>query len=417
MSTSRTEEQVAARHGPLVLAALALLMGFASISTDFYLPAMPAMAAALQADPGTVEYTISGFLVGFSLGQLAWGPLGDRFGRRVPIAIGLVLFLIGSTGCALSTSVTALVCWRLVQAVGACAAVVLSRAMVRDLYEGHRAAQMLSTLMMVMAVAPLLGPILGGWILALAGWRAIFWTLVGVGTATLGVLFTLPETLPLDMRSKKSLRLAFAGYADLLRDRRIALYAGAGGFFYGGLFAHVAATPFAYIAYHHVSTTGYGLLFAANMLGIMAANLANVRMVEHFGSNRLLLVGAVTGAVAGIVLAVTSFTGFGGVAGLAVPLFAYVSATGFVVANSIVGAFADRPRQAGAVSALVGAAQYGGGIIGSAAVGLFADRTPWPMGCVVAGAGLGSAVCAWLLARDERAGETRSLLPEAGTVS
>ena len=185
-----------ARHGWRVLAVLSTLMGFASISTDLYLPAMPAMSRALSADAGTVEWTISGYLIGFSLGQLLWGPIGDRHGRRAPVAIGLLLFVIGSAGCALAGSAWAMIGWRVVQAVGACAGVVLARAMVRDLYESYRAAQMLSTLMTVMAIAPLLGPILGGQILAFAGWRAIFWTLVGIGLATLAALFTLPETLP-----------------------------------------------------------------------------------------------------------------------------------------------------------------------------------------------------------------------------
>lgn len=197
-SVSARTEMV--RHGWRVLGILIALMGFASISTDLYLPAMPAMSRALRADAGTVEWTISGYLIGFSLGQLLWGPISDRHGQRLPVAIGLVLFVIGSAGCALAGSIWAMIAWRVVQAMGACAGLVLARAMVRDLYEGDRSARMMSTLMTVMAIAPLLGPILGGQILALAGWRAIFWALVGVGLATLAVLFTLPETLPTERR-------------------------------------------------------------------------------------------------------------------------------------------------------------------------------------------------------------------------
>jgi Bcr/CflA subfamily drug resistance transporter len=173
---------------PLVLSTL---LAFASISTDLYLPALPTMAAALHADAGTIALTIAGYLVGFSVGQLLWGPVGDRYGRRGPVAIGLLLFVLGSAGCALSATAGQMIGWRVVQAVGACAGVVLARAMVRDLYPRDRAAQMLSTLMTVMAVAPLVGPMLGGQILAFAGWRAIFWTLVAVGLATLAALFAL----------------------------------------------------------------------------------------------------------------------------------------------------------------------------------------------------------------------------------
>ena len=376
---------------------LSTLLAFASISTDLYLPALPTMAAALHADAGTVELTIASYLVGFSVGQLLWGPIGDRYGRRGPVAIGLVLFVIGSAGCALSASAWQMIGWRVVQAVGACAGVVLARAMVRDLYPRDRAAQMLSTLMTVMAIAPLLGPIVGGQILALAGWRAIFWTLVGVGLLTLAALFALPETLPRERRNAETLPRAFAGYGELLRERALLGYVGAGGFLYGGIFAYVAGTPFAYISVHHVSPQRYGVLFAIGIVGIMATNLINARVVAGVGGDRLLRAGTIAAALAGAVLAVTAWTGWGGLAGLIVPLFVFVSMTGFIVANSIVGALATSSRRAGAVSALVGAVQYGSGMIGSALVGAFADGTPWPMGWVIALAGSGSAVCAWLL--------------------
>ncbi|SMF90169.1 MFS transporter, DHA1 family, bicyclomycin/chloramphenicol resistance protein [Azospirillum oryzae] len=386
-----------AQHGWRVLAILSALMGFASISTDLYLPAMPAMGRALGADAGHVELTVSGYLVGFSLGQLFWGPLSDRFGRRLPVAVGLVLFAIGSAGCAMAGSAWALVGWRVLQAVGACAGVVLARAMVRDLYEGHRAAQMLSTLMTVMAVAPLLGPIVGGQILALAGWRAIFWTLVGVGMATLAALLTLPETLPPERRNHEPLGHALLRYGTLIRHRRLLGYAGAGGFFYGGMFAYIAGTPFAYVTYHHVPPELYGLLFGAGIVGIMATNTFNARLVRRLGSDRLLLCGTGLAALSGLVLAVTAWTGWGGLWGLAVPLFLFASATGFIVANSIAGALSGFPERAGAVSALVGSVHYGSGIVSSALVGAFANGTPWPMGWVIALTGIGSLLCAWLL--------------------
>jgi len=162
------------RQGWRMLATLSALMAFASISTDLYLPAMPTMDRSLGASTGMMEWTISGYLIGFSLGQLLWGPIGDRYGRRLPVAIGILLFVIGSAGCALSGTASQMIGWRVLQAVGACAGVVLSRAMVRDLYEGSRAAEMLSLLITIMAIAPLVGPLIGGQILEIAGWRAIF---------------------------------------------------------------------------------------------------------------------------------------------------------------------------------------------------------------------------------------------------
>ncbi len=377
-------------------------MGFASISTDLYLPAMPTMAGDLGADTGSMELTVSGFLIGFSLGQLLWGPLGDRFGRRIPVAIGMLLFVIGSAGCGLSDTSAQMIFWRVVQAVGACSGVVLSRAMVRDLYEGSRAAQMLSTLITVMAVAPLLGPIIGGQVLAIAGWRAIFGVLVFVGLATLAALFTIPETLPPEKRSKESLLSAFRRYGRLIVDRRLIGFAAVGGFFFGGVYAYIAGTPFAFIDYYDVPPRFYGLLFALGIVGIMLANVVNARLVSRLGGRRLLQVGAAGAAVCGVVLLVTGSTGWGGLAGLAIPLFLFVSWSGLIVANSIGGALQDFPERAGAVSALVGALHYGCGILGSAAVSAFADGTPLPLAGVVGVAGLGCFASLALLPRAGR---------------
>ncbi|RUN78313.1 Bcr/CflA family efflux MFS transporter [Sphingomonas sp. TF3] len=396
-AVARSAEPPAADHGWRVLGILSALMGFASISTDLYLPAMPAMGASLGADTGAVEFTVSGYLIGFSLGQLVWGPVGDRYGRRLPVALGLVLFVIGSAGCALAGSVTAMIGWRMVQALGACASVVLARAMVRDLYQGDRAAQMMSTLMTVMGIAPLIGPLVGGQVMAMAGWRAIFWTLVLVGIATLGALFTLPETLPADRRNREPMVQAFARYGTLLRDPRVLGYAGVGGFFYAGMFAYIAGTPFAYITYYQVPARLYGLLFAVGVVGIMGANLLNAGAVRRHGSDRLLRLGTVLAAIAALAVAIDARTGFGGLLGLVVPLFVFAGSTGFIVANSIAGALALAPERAGAVSALVGAIQYGSGIAGSALVGGFADGTPWPMGAVILACGIGSLACLRLI--------------------
>jgi DHA1 family bicyclomycin/chloramphenicol resistance-like MFS transporter len=344
-----------------------------------------------------VALTISGYLVGFSTGQLVWGPIGDRFGRRGPVAIGLVLFVIGSAGCALSGSVWQMVFWRVVQALGACAGVVLARAMVRDLYERDRAAKVLSTLMTVMAVAPLVGPSIGGQILVLAGWRAIFWTLVGFGLATLAALFTLPETLPIERRNHEGLARAFAAYGRLLKGRVLLGYIGVGGFLYGAMFAYVSGSPFAYIDYYHVPARFYGLLFAVGIVGIMIANVLNARLVARIGSDRLMRWGSAVAAIAGVTLAVTAWTGWGGLLGLVAPVFVLISTAGFVVANAIIGALGCAPSRAGAVSALVGAAQYGAGMIASALVGAFGDGTPWPMGWVVALMALGCALCGWVV--------------------
>lgn len=389
-------------HGWRVLVVLSLLMGFASISTDLYLPAMPAMGRDLGADTGMIELTVSGYLIGFSLAQLIWGPLSDRYGRRIPVALGLVLFIIGSSGCALASDATSLIGWRLVQAIGACASVALSRAMVRDLFEGDRAAQMMSTLITIMAIAPLLGPIVGGQIEAVADWRAIFWVLVVIGIVAFLALMTIPETLPRDRRSQEALGLALRRYIELIGNRRLLAYIGVGGFFYGGMFAYIAGTPFAYIDYYEVPSQLYGFLFGAGILGIMATNTINARLVRRFGTNRMILGGALSAATWAFLTAIDSYTDWFGLWGIAVPLFLFASMTGFIVANAIAGALQDFPHRAGAVSALVGATQYGSGVFGSALVGAWSDGTPSSMGLVIALAGAGCLISAIAVMRAHR---------------
>jgi DHA1 family bicyclomycin/chloramphenicol resistance-like MFS transporter len=376
-----------------LIAVLSTLMAFASISTDLFLPALPSMAVSLHAEAGTLELAISSFLVGFSLGQLFWGPISDRYGRKAPTAAGLVLFVFGSVGCAMSGTTDALIGWRLVQALGASASVVLARAMVRDLHGGKRAAEMMSTLMAIMAVAPLLGPVVGGQILALGGWRTIFYSLAAIGVATLVAVLTMPETLPAERRRPSAASGIIEAYSCLARDRRVLRYAGAAGFFYGGTFAYVAASPFAYISLHQVSPQAYGLLFGAGILGIMACTTANRRLVGRLGSNRLLVWGTAVAALASVALAATAWTGFGGLAGLVIPMFLFVSVTGVIGANAVTGVLAEHPDRAGAASAMFGAIQYGGGILGSAVVGWLSDGTAAPMGTVVAIGGLGCFLC------------------------
>ena len=381
------------RQGTWLLLVLSVLLGFASISTDLYLPALPIMGTALGASQGTLEITISGYLLGFSLGQLFWGPISDRFGRRLPLLIGLAIFVVASVGCAMASDPAQLIGFRILQAVGASAGVVLARAMVRDLYDRDRSARVLSTLMTIMAVAPLLGPSVGGQILALSSWRAIFWTLVVIGVATLLAVTTLGESHPQDQRQSSSPIAVIGRYLGLLKNRAFLSYVGVIGFFYAGIFAYVAGTPFAYIQYHSLSPQLYGLAFAAGTIGLMLTNVVNARLVARLGSDRLLLVGASGAALFGLGTAIVSATDMGGLPVLAGMLFLYVSMNGLIAANAISGALASVATGTGTASALAGCVQYGGGVLGSLLVGLFSNGTPFPMGAVIVIAGIGTLGC------------------------
>lgn len=372
---------------------LGLLMGFGAISTDVYLPALPTMANALKATSGAAAFTVGGYLVGFSLAQLIWGPISDRYGRRVPIATGLSLFVVASAGCALAESIEAMIAWRIVQAVGAGSASVLARAIVRDLYVGDRAAQKLSTLFIIMAIAPLVGPLVGGQILLFWSWRGIFWLLVAVGVTALVALSTIPETLPMRLRSSHRLSAAFLAYGPLLRNRRVLGFASVGGLFYIGVYAFVSGTPFAFIDYYGVSPQVFGFLFGACVIGMMVVHATNVRLVLRYGSERLLRLGTISVAVAGTLCAINAFTGLGGLVGLIIALAAYLAMAGLIIANSVAGAMSSNPQSAGAVSALVGTLHYGIGIAGSGLIAILSDGTPRPLGVAMALAGIGCFIC------------------------
>ncbi|MEZ4890092.1 MAG: Bcr/CflA family efflux MFS transporter [Crocinitomicaceae bacterium] len=213
----------------VVIAILSALMAMTSLSVDIYLPAMPTMQHDLQ---GNIELTISGFLIGFSVAQIFWGPVSDKYGRKRPLYIGLALFIVGSVGCALSQTMFEMIVWRVIQAFGACTGPMLSRAMIRDMYGQTKAAEMLSTLMVVMAIAPIAGPLIGGKILVLSSWHSIFWLLAIIGILLLFSIFTLPETLTDERKNKGSLKLAFAKYRLLLKNRQFMVYTLCVTFFY-----------------------------------------------------------------------------------------------------------------------------------------------------------------------------------------
>ncbi len=378
----------------LVLGTLAVLLGFASISTDLFLPALPTMAVALGADPGEMELVVSTYLAGFGFGQLFWGPISDRFGRRGPILLGVAVFVVGSAGCAMATAPWHIILWRVVQALGASAGVALARAMIRDLYERDRAAKVLSSLMTVMAVAPLVGPSVGAAILWVAPWQAIFWLLVAFGLATMLAVAALPETLGPGQRTQGAMSGALRDYARHLGNRGLMARAGALGFYYLGVFAGIAGAPFAYIAYHGLSPEAYALVFGSGIVGLMVVNVINARLVTTLGAERLLRIGALGAAVLGVAFAAVTASGWQGVAGLVAVNLGFTAMNGLIAANAVAGALASVKQAAGSASAVVGAMQYGGGMAGAALVAALADGTPGPMGLVVALGGCGSLVCA-----------------------
>lgn len=387
-----TLPQKNAASGPLFILILSGLMAFASLSTDIYLPAMPVMAAELQGD---AELTITGFLIGFAVAQLIWGPIGDRLGRRTPLFIGMVLFIIGSVGCALSVSIDQIIFWRVFQALGACTGPMLARAMVRDLFARTRAAQMLSTLTIVMAIAPIIGPLLGGQLISVTSWHAIFWLLAGIGLLMLLALRWLPETLPPERRQQGSPLKAFHHYGQLLRNRIFIRYTLSLTCYYVAAYAFITGSPDVYIRYFGVEPQHYGWLFAVNILGLMTMSLVNRRLVQRYALGDLLKVALVVASLAMVAMAFSVKLYHGGLVGIALCVFLFFSMNGVIAATSTAAALDEAGEFAGSASAFIGALQYGSGIVSSLLLAGLHDGTPWTMTWIMGAFTLVSLLLAW----------------------
>lgn len=387
-----TSPQTRAASGPLFILILSGLMAFTSLSTDIYLPAMPVMAAELQGD---AELTITGFLIGFALAQLVWGPISDRLGRRTPLFIGMVLFIIGSAGCALSSTIDQIVFWRVFQALGACTGPMLARAMVRDLFARSRAAQMLSTLTIVMAIAPIAGPLIGGQMIKVTSWHAIFWLLAVIGALMFIALRWLPETLPPERRQQGSMLGAFRNYGQLLKNATFMRYTLSLTFFYVAAYAFITGSPDVYIRYYGVAPQHYGWLFAVNIIGVMAMSVVNRRLVQRHALSSLLKISLAVAALAVVILATGVRLQIGGIGLIAASVFLFFSMNGVIAATSTAAALDEAGAFAGSASALIGSLQYGSGIISSLLLAWLRDGTPWTMAWIMAAFTLASLLLAW----------------------
>lgn len=388
-SQARTQSAAVNKSSLTFVLILSALMAVTSLSTDIYLPAMPLMAKDLQGD---AELTITGFLIGFSIAQLIWGPISDRYGRRLPLFIGMVLFVIGSVGCALSTDIVQIVFWRIFQALGACTGPMLARAMIRDLFSRTRAAQMLSTLIIIMAIAPIAGPLLGGQMIKVTSWHAIFWLLALIGTLMLFSLLWLPETLAKDKRSSASVSSAFGNYSALLTNAKYMRFTLILTFYYIAAYAFITGSPFVYITWFGVDPQHYGWLFAVNIVGLMAVSMVNRRLVHRFPLEALLKVAVSVATLAAIALAVATGLGVGGMGMIVGTVFVFFSMNGIIAATSTACALDAVPNGTGSASALMGSLQYGSGIVSSLLLALFSDGTPWTMGWIIAVFTLASAL-------------------------
>jgi MFS transporter, DHA1 family, multidrug resistance protein len=373
---------------------LGALTAFAPMSIDMYLPALPTLERVFAASTAEVQRTIATFFLGFACGQALYGPVIDRFGRRPPLYVALSVFIAASIGCALAPTIESLAVMRLLQALGACAGTVVSRAVVRDVFPPEEAPRVYAALMLVMGAAPMLAPLIGGQVLVALGWEAIFWILAGFGTlCLLAAHFGLPETHKGDSTRPLSLGHVMAGYWRLLTHRHYMGYALTGGASMGGLFAYIAGSPFVFIELNDVPAEDFGWFFGGNAAGFVVAAQINHRLLRWWTSNTVLRGATIVQAATGLLLLGAAATGAGGVAGLAVPLFVFVASFGFVLPNSTALAMAPHGQAAGFASALLGTMQFAIAALAATAVGAIHDGTAVPMaGLIALAAALGLAV-------------------------
>jgi DHA1 family bicyclomycin/chloramphenicol resistance-like MFS transporter len=391
-------------HLPIgLMVILAGMTAFGPLSIDMYLPALPTMARELAAPPAAGALTVAAFYVGLCLGQLVHGPLSDRLGRRPPLIAGVALYVIASIGGALCGAIVPLIALRFFQALGGCAGMVIGRAVVRDRFTPAESAHVFSILLLVMSLAPVLAPLLGSFVLLIAGWRIIFWILAGFGALLwLGIVFGLAETRSEETAVHARAESVTRSYLTLLRERRVMGYALLAGFSHMGLLTYLAITPDVLIGGFGLSPRQFGWTIAVNGVGLVAANFFNRRLLGRIGYDVILRRANLGSILASAILFVDAFTGFGGLAGVIVPLFFMVGLIGFTQPNAFAGALAHDPRRAGAASALVGCLQFGAGAIGASIGGSFHDGTARPMAAVIFVAYLLGGALLRLLAPPER---------------
>jgi MFS transporter, DHA1 family, multidrug resistance protein len=358
---------------------LGLLSAIGPFAIDMYLPALPAIGRTLDADTGAVQMSLTAFFIALSLGQSFYGPLSDMIGRKRPLYLGLTLFSIGSIGCALAPNIGVLIAFRFVQGFGACAGMVIPRAIVRDLHTGIEATRLMSLLMLVFSISPILAPLTGSFVIQLAGWRTVFWVVLVAAVVGCLILGTVTETrLPAE-RANSSIRGALAAYGLLLRDRHFLGLAFIGAFGSSSFFVYLSNSPFVLIEHYHLSPRLYSVCFSVNAASFFGMAQLNAWLGSRFGLRRLVR-GAVTGYAAAMLALLALFvSGVDRLDVLAALLFVGYGCLGCVLPPTAVLGLEEHGKIAGTASAFMGTVQFVTGAIIMVVVGSFLNGTALPM--------------------------------------
>ena len=361
---------------------LGLLAAIGPFAIDMYLPSLPSIGASLHAGPGAVQLTLIAFFVAVSFGQPICGPLSDRLGRKPPLYLGLALFAGASLGCALAPDIKTLTAFRFAQGLGACAGMVIPRAVVRDLHTGIEATRLMSMLMLVFSISPILAPLTGSLVIQAVGWRGVFWVVLTAALIGFAILTTLRETRPAAMRASAR-GVGISGtlrvYAQLLRDRTFLGLTFTGAFGLSSFFVYLSSSPFVLIDHYHLSPRLFSLVFAVNAASFFATAQANAWLAQRIGLRALVRRAATGFALVLLVLLGLYSAGVDRLGVLVTLLFFSFGFLGMVLPTTTVLALEDHGAVAGTASALMGTLQFATGAIVMLIAGALANGAPLPM--------------------------------------
>lgn len=400
------------RYVQLVLI-LGSLSAFGPLSIDMYLPSLPSLSRDLGASASAAQLTLSACLLGLALGQIIAGPPSDTLGRRRPLLVGLVAYVLASLLCVVAPSISVLIGPRLVQGVAGAAGIVIARAIVRDKYSGIAVARFFSILMLVSGIAPIAAPVIGGLLLRFTSWRGVFIILaILVTLMLLAVVTGLSETLPPERRQSGELRTTLATFRRLLTDRLFVGYALSCGLSFAAMFSYISGSPFVIQDIYGLSPQAFSLIFGTNALGIGVMGQVSGRLVGRVSPRRL-LAGALTAvAVGGAALLVVVIAHIG-LADILPALFIVVASQGMVSPNATALALADHPHTAGSASALLGVLQFALGATIAPIVGIAGSTSALPMAVVIASLGISALTAFVLLCRSSAIGVDSTTSAEA----
>lgn len=400
-----------AKRGASLIILIASLVALAPLSIDAYLPTLPVLAHYFGTSHASVQHSLSTFFLGLAIGQLIYGPVSDRFGRRPVLFFGIVLYLLTSVLCAQAVTVGMLIAGRFLEGVGAAAGPVVGRAIVRDTWEGEYAARAMSYVIMTMTTVPVLAPIIGGHMLSWFDWQSIFWLMTGFGLVCFfTVALLLEESNPSGRGWQVSIWQRFFIFGRLLRDLRVLAYLVCGGSVFGVLFSFITGSSFVYIKVYGVAPSHFGYYFAINVLAMTSANFINGRLVTRYGYRRLLGIAAAAVVIAVSLVPLLAVLKVGGLFGVIVPMFFATGGIGVVASNTVTGMLNIAPESSGAVSSLFGVSQFLFAAMASACVGALQTGPTLAMGIVMFTLSLLAYLAQWLLRRFEAIWAERSPL-------